>query len=235
MTYRLYMHSSDVLLRPRPVAHADEARDGWWCRATTWLRSTARAGCLAWFGRSEGRNPLCLAPGLVPRRMAKSPSPHRPGLDSGPPPPPPPRGSDGGAAGAVNTNGARLADAHGLGSRAKLPELVKLLGASPPAGVMNGGAEMTKNEADKQSGSRRGQDHADMLKAALARPGIREVMQVYGGWQGKDRGLDAYRAAARIPGRITTANHIRTHRAAEFGTLASGFGAHPRLRSRELR
>ncbi len=65
---------------------------------------------------------------------------------------------------------------------------------------------MTKKEANKRSGSRREQDHAAMLEAAMARPGVREVMQVYGGWQGKDRGLDAYRAATRAPGRITTTN-----------------------------
>ena len=45
-----------------------------------------------------------------------------------------------------------------------------------------------------------------MLKAALARPGVREVMQVYGGWQEKDRELDAYSAAAKASGRITTTN-----------------------------
>ena len=63
---------------------------------------------------------------------------------------------------------------------------------------------MTKKEADKQSGSERERERAAMLEAALARPGVREVMQVYGGWREKDRELDAYRAAAETTGRVTT-------------------------------
>lgn len=63
---------------------------------------------------------------------------------------------------------------------------------------------MTKKEADRQSGSEREQEHAAMLEAALARPGVREVMQVYGGWREKDRELDAYRAATEAIGRVTT-------------------------------
>ena len=63
---------------------------------------------------------------------------------------------------------------------------------------------MTKKEADKQSGSEREREHAAMLEAALARPGVREVMQVYGGWREKVRELDAYRTAAGTIGRVTT-------------------------------
>ena len=44
------------------------------------------------------------------------------------------------------------------------------------------------------------------LEAALARPGVREVMKVYSGWQEKDRGLDVYRSATKKPERITTTN-----------------------------
>ena len=36
-----------------------------------------------------------------------------------------------------------------------------------------------------------------MLEAALARPGVREVMEVYQNWQKADSGLDAYRAAQK--------------------------------------
>lgn len=68
---------------------------------------------------------------------------------------------------------------------------------------------MTKNEVDMQSRSRREQEHAAMLEAALARPGVREVMQVYGGRREKDRGLDAYRAATRTHASTTTTNHTR--------------------------
>lgn len=55
-------------------------------------------------------------------------------------------------------------------------------------------------ETKRSSGSRRERAHAAMLKAALARPGVREVMEVYRGWQEKDRGLDAYRSATKALG-----------------------------------
>ena len=45
-----------------------------------------------------------------------------------------------------------------------------------------------------------------MPEAALARPGVREAMDVHRGWQEKDRGLDAYRSATKAPGRFTTTN-----------------------------
>ena len=57
--------------------------------------------------------------------------------------------------------------------------------------------------------SKREQDHAAMLKEALSRPGVREVMDVYSGWWKKDRGLDAYRAATKTPARTTRTNHTR--------------------------
>ena len=57
--------------------------------------------------------------------------------------------------------------------------------------------------------SRREQEHAAMLKEALSRPGVREVMDVYSGWWEKDRGLDAYRAATKTPARTTTTDHTR--------------------------
>ena len=62
----------------------------------------------------------------------------------------------------------------------------------------------TKKEADGRGVSSREQERVAMLEAALARPGFREVMQIYGGWREKDRGLDAYRAATRPAGRIAT-------------------------------
>ena len=46
---------------------------------------------------------------------------------------------------------------------------------------------MTKMQREKRSASKRAQDHAEMLEAALARPGVREMMKVYGGWQEKDQ------------------------------------------------
>lgn len=64
----------------------------------------------------------------------------------------------------------------------------------------------TNSEADERPNSDREREHAAMLKAALARPGVREAMQVFGGWREKDRGLDAYRAATKAPMRTTTTN-----------------------------
>ena len=63
---------------------------------------------------------------------------------------------------------------------------------------------VTEREADRRGISSREQECAAMLEAAFARPGIREVMQIYGGWQEKDRGLDACRAATRTSERSAT-------------------------------
>ena len=62
------------------------------------------------------------------------------------------------------------------------------------------------NQTRRRSGSGREREHDAMLEAALARPGVREVMEVYRGWQEKDRGLDAYRSATKAAGRTTTSN-----------------------------
>ena len=51
------------------------------------------------------------------------------------------------------------------------------------------------------------QEHATMLKEALARPGVREVMEVYQNWQQADRWLDSYREATKEPQIITTTDH----------------------------
>lgn len=45
-----------------------------------------------------------------------------------------------------------------------------------------------------------------LLKRALARPGVKEVMEVYGGWQKADSGLDSYRSAVKEPMIVTTTN-----------------------------
>ena len=51
------------------------------------------------------------------------------------------------------------------------------------------------------------QEHANMLKEALARPGVREVMDVYQNWQRADHGLDSYREATKESQIITTTAH----------------------------
>ena len=71
---------------------------------------------------------------------------------------------------------------------------------------------MANQETEKHTGSRREREHAAMFDAALARPGIREVMDVYRGWQEKDRGLDAYRSATKAAGRVTTSSSSRALR-----------------------
>ncbi len=63
-----------------------------------------------------------------------------------------------------------------------------------------------RQEALERPKSRREREHAELLEAALARPGIREVMEVHGAWQKRDRGLDAYRRAIKKPERIVITN-----------------------------
>jgi len=63
---------------------------------------------------------------------------------------------------------------------------------------------MNKQTSKRCSSTRREREHAELLERALARPGVREVMDVYDNWREKDQGLNNYRAATKIPGRITT-------------------------------
>ena len=58
-------------------------------------------------------------------------------------------------------------------------------------------------QTDK-SPSKRANEHAAMLKEALARPGVREVMEVHGAWQRVEKELDAYRAATATTPAVTT-------------------------------
>lgn len=69
--------------------------------------------------------------------------------------------------------------------------------------------------------SGREQERAAMLREALSRPGVREVMDVYSAWWERDRGLDAYRAATKTPARVTRTNHTRTRRAAGPWSIAA--------------
>ena len=55
--------------------------------------------------------------------------------------------------------------------------------------------------------STRSEQHDAMLKEALARPGVREVMEVYGAWRQIDRELNTYRAATKRAPTITTTDH----------------------------
>ncbi len=62
------------------------------------------------------------------------------------------------------------------------------------------------NRTKRHVVSRRERKRDELLEAALARPGVRDVMEVYRGWQEKDQGLDAYRSATKAAGRVTNSN-----------------------------
>ena len=51
--------------------------------------------------------------------------------------------------------------------------------------------------------SERVREHDRVLEEALARPGIRETIQVYESWRMRDQALDPYRAITRRRGRVT--------------------------------
>ncbi len=55
--------------------------------------------------------------------------------------------------------------------------------------------------------SGRAQNCNAILEKALSRPGVREVMEVYGQWQKRDKGLDSYRAATKEAYQIITTDH----------------------------
>lgn len=65
---------------------------------------------------------------------------------------------------------------------------------------------MNSQKSTRRPSSRREREHATLLERALARPGVREVMDVYDNWREKDKGLNSYRAATKKPERITTTN-----------------------------
>ncbi len=65
---------------------------------------------------------------------------------------------------------------------------------------------MNTKRTIQRSSSRREREHTELLKRALARPGVHELMSVYDNWREKDRGMDAYRSATKKPGRTATTN-----------------------------
>ena len=60
--------------------------------------------------------------------------------------------------------------------------------------------------------SRREREHAAMLEEALRRPGVREVMKVFGDWQHADSGLDPYRSATKEASIVTTTDHANVQK-----------------------
>ena len=47
---------------------------------------------------------------------------------------------------------------------------------------------MSRLKSSQRPSSQREREHAKLLERALARPGVREVMDVYDNWREKDRG-----------------------------------------------
>ena len=62
-------------------------------------------------------------------------------------------------------------------------------------------------KTDQQNLSDRERAHEEMLKEALKRPGVREIMGVYNSWQQADKGLEPYRSATKKAHKGTTTNH----------------------------
>lgn len=80
--------------------------------------------------------------------------------------------------------------------------------------------------------SKRAEDCAAMIEEALRRPGVRDVMEVYGAWQRIDENLRNYRAAMATAGKVTTTDHANDDTQAHIISsgkqmMASGFGDGP--------
>ena len=69
---------------------------------------------------------------------------------------------------------------------------------------------MTKTTTDS-SVSELDKRHGEMLEKALARPGIREAMDVFYGWQIRDEKLEAYRSVTSGAAQTTATNHTNVH------------------------
>ena len=73
--------------------------------------------------------------------------------------------------------------------------------------------EMNAPRTTQRPTSERAEKHAAMLETALACPGIRHVVKIFGIWQEEDQRLDAARAARAAIGRgrtVTTGRSFRT-------------------------
>ena len=86
---------------------------------------------------------------------------------------------------------------HGTGSRSAQR-------ATHP--LSNGVDTMAQNSSASQP-SVREEAYTKLLEEALSRPGIREVMHVYGGWRQAEQGLDPHRVLAHLPQQVMTTDH----------------------------
>ena len=66
---------------------------------------------------------------------------------------------------------------------------------------------MSKQNAEQHLDSKREQEYDAMLKEALSRPGVREVMEIYARLREIDQRLEASRKAIKPTTIITTTNH----------------------------
>ena len=67
---------------------------------------------------------------------------------------------------------------------------------------------MNEHRADALPSARE-KAHADLLPEALKRPGIREMILVYGDWRQADRALGPFREATRQAYETTTTDHTK--------------------------
>lgn len=53
------------------------------------------------------------------------------------------------------------------------------------------------------------EERTALLREAISRPGVRDAVEVYLGWQEKDSELDAYRSATSRPDTVITTDSTR--------------------------
>ena len=66
---------------------------------------------------------------------------------------------------------------------------------------------MAKRDNKQGSESVRQREQQSLLKEAFAKPGVRELMKIYGHWQEKDREHNAYRSSTTTYGRVSVASN----------------------------
>ena len=66
---------------------------------------------------------------------------------------------------------------------------------------------LTQDVNGDQRESDRQRELHTMLKEAMARPGVREIMKVYHGWVNVSRVYESYLQATTPHGRVTTTDH----------------------------
>lgn len=71
----------------------------------------------------------------------------------------------------------------------------------------NGVLMAHRKEVPPSRQSQRQQDCESLIREVSARPGIRELMKVYGAWKQADRSLEPHRAISRNQVVTTTTNH----------------------------